>query len=94
MHLRGWLILNLRRRSMTLSEWSEWRKLPQTSEWFKYLKNLRELAKEDWADAAFVGAEESETLQRNAAALGEVKLLYKLINTEYEDLEEIKDELK
>lgn len=79
---------------MTLNEWQEWKHLPQTIEWFKYLRNLRELAKEEWAQAMYVSELSDESLQRNAAALGEVNLLKELIEATYESLEEVKDELE
>lgn len=79
---------------MTLQEWSEWKHLPQTIEWFKYLRNLREVVKEEWTQAMYVSELSDETLQRNAAALGEVNLLKELIESTYEEIEKVKDELE
>lgn len=78
---------------MTLQEWTEWRLQSQTSEFFKFLKNLREYTKEEWAASAFTGSTSEETLQRNAAALGAIHVLNRLIEVEYEQIEEIKSEL-
>lgn len=79
---------------MTLSEWQEWLQVPQTSEFFTYLKNKREVIKEEWAQALYVGDVDYETIQRNAAAIGQVTLLTDLLRLEYEELEEMKIEGK
>lgn len=79
---------------MTLSEFKEWKVNPQTVEFFDYLKRLREITKEEWAQALFVGDTSDETTQRNSAALGQVKLLDVLVRTSQEDIEESKDEFK
>lgn len=77
---------------MNSYEWDEWKRHPVTQEFMDYLKNLREKAKEEWAVGSYVGGLDSETLQRNAAALGHVDLLKALLETEYEDIEDAKGE--
>lgn len=79
---------------MTLQEWSEWKHLPQTIEWFRFLHSLREVRKEEWAQAMFVGELVEESIQRNSAALGETQLLKEIIEATYEDIEKVKDELE
>lgn len=74
---------------MTLSEFKEWQLLPQTSEFFEYLKLRKEVVKEEWAEALYVGDVGEETLQRNAAALGEVKLLKEILSLDHATLEEM-----
>lgn len=77
---------------MTLSEWKEWKANPQTSEFFQFLARLREEIKEDWAQSYYVGESDSETVQRNAAALGQVDLLGRLQYVTFESVEESKVE--
>lgn len=78
---------------MTKQEWVEWRLQTQTIEFFKFLRNLKEYTKEEWASSVFTGPTSEETLQRNASALGEIHVLTRLLEVEYEQIEEIKDEL-
>lgn len=73
---------------MMPGEWDEWRSHPVTQEFFRYLKKLREEVKEEWANSTYVGAYDGETIQRNAAAIGQVNLLQALIETRQEDLED------
>lgn len=59
-----------------------------TGEWFKFLTNLKEQLKEDWVNGAYVGSLGEETLQRNAAAIGQADLLTRLLQATVEDVEE------
>lgn len=59
---------------------------PMTKEWFQFLLKLREEIKEEWTSSAFVGETSSETLQRNAAAIGQVDLLARLMEATVEDV--------
>lgn len=77
---------------MTLEEFQEWKKHPASERFFKFLAKTREGIKEEWANSAFVGAEKEETLQRNAAALGQVRILEDLINATFEEIEEFLSE--
>lgn len=43
--------------------------------------------KAEWADSVFTGATGDETLQRNAAAIGQVNLLSKLREVTLEEIE-------
>jgi hypothetical protein len=79
---------------MTLVEWEEWKLSQTTKEWFDFLKNLREEIKEDWAQSRYVGEYDSLTCQMNAAALGQVRLIEKLLEAEYVEIEEQKVESK
>lgn len=69
-------------------EWQEWIKNPTTQEWFKFLSALREEIKEEWADSVYVGASGDETLQRNAAAIGQSDLLKRLQEATVEEVTE------
>jgi hypothetical protein len=60
-----------------------------TREWFLFLKNLREEVKEEWAKSVFVGERSEETLQRNAAAIGQVDLIARLLEAKYEEITEV-----
>lgn len=77
---------------MLLEEWKEWRLNPSTLEFFKFLDNLQDKIKDEWANSIYTGPEGDETLQRNAAALGQVSLLREIREMTFEDLEEIKSE--
>jgi hypothetical protein len=79
---------------MTSNEWTEWKLNQQTIEFFKFLKNLREYTKEEWANSVFTGEIADDTLQRNASALGAIHVLTKLLEVEYEQVEEMKVESK
>jgi hypothetical protein len=79
---------------MTKNEWDEWKLSQTTKEWFDFLKSIREEVKDEWANSLYVGAFDSETLQRNAAALGEVNLIDRLLQAEYVEIEEQKVEYK
>ena len=78
--------------TVTLQEWEEWVLLPVTKEFFDYLTRNRERLKEEWASSIYTGPDETETLQRNAAAIGQVNLLKELLDMSYEELEGSKDE--
>lgn len=73
---------------MTQQEWNEWKLMTQTQEWFEYLGKLKEGLKDGWVSNAYVSASGDETLQRNAAAIGQAQLLEDLIDTTYEEIEE------
>ena len=73
-------------------EWQEWVQNPVTKEFFEFLNRSREKIKEEWALSIYTGASDVETLQRNAAAIGQVNLLKELVEIEFERLEESKDE--
>lgn len=77
---------------MNSYEWDEWKRHPVTQEFLDYLARLRERVKEEWAGSAYTGALDSETIQRNAAAIGQVELLKALMDTEYADIEDTKGE--
>lgn len=79
---------------MTLNEWKEWKVNPQTVEFFAFLNRLREITKEEWAQDLYVGGTADATSQRNAGALGQVRLLDVLLRIDYESIEESKNELK
>lgn len=59
-----------------------------TEEWFKFLGSLKEQIKNDWVDSAYVGASGDETIQRNAAALGQADLLGRLMDATFVEIEE------
>lgn len=77
---------------MQLEEWKEWLNNSVTKEWFKFLIRTREQIKEEWANSAYVGEAVEESVQRNAAAIGQVKLLKLLEEVTFEDIEESKSE--
>lgn len=77
---------------MLLEEWKEWRENPRTKEFFDTLDRLRDNIKEEWANSIYTGPVGEETIQRNAAALGQVSLLRELREMSFEDFEEIKSE--
>jgi hypothetical protein len=60
-----------------------------TKEWFQFLISLREEVKEGWATSIYVGATAEETLQRNAAAIGQVDLLSRLLEAKVSDIDEV-----
>ena len=57
-------------------------------EWFSFLNSLKEEIKNDWTNSAFVGASADETLQRNAAAIGQADLLKRLLEASFVEIEE------
>ena len=77
---------------MTLDEYQEWKQHPATDRFFKFLNKTRENIKEEWANSIYVGAEKEETLQRNASAIGQVKLLSLLEEATFEEIEELLSE--
>lgn len=54
-----------------------------TVEWFQFQKKLLEDIKNNWVDSLYVGASADETIQRNAAALGQADLLKRLLEAEF-----------
>ena len=72
-------------------EWDNWKQDKVTKEWFKFLKILEEEVKDNWAAGNYVGGTSEETLQRNAAALGQVDLLSRLLIATVEEIEESKE---
>jgi hypothetical protein len=70
-------------------EWAEWKQHRVTEEWFKFLDNLREELKEDWANSSFVGEVDTETLQRNSYHLGQAALLKRLKEATVVEMEEL-----
>jgi hypothetical protein len=58
-------------------------------EWFKLLQSLKVEIQEDWANSLYVGETGDETLQRNAAALGQVNLISRLMQATVEEITEI-----
>jgi len=75
---------------MTNNEWIEWKNHPVTNEWFDYISRLREKVKEEWANGTYTGTYDSETLQRNSAAIGQASLLMALVDVDFEEIEESK----
>jgi hypothetical protein len=51
---------------------------------FQFLKSLRELAKEEWANGAFTDNSVDGTAQLNAEVIGKVRLLQDLLEVSYE----------
>lgn len=72
-------------------EWKSWKQDKVTKEWFKFLAILEEELKDNWAAGVYVGAVSEETLQRNAAAIGQAELLGRLANATVEEIEESKE---
>jgi len=70
-------------------EFDEWLKIPATIEFFKALEKTRADTLEDWASSRFVGALDSETIQKNAYALGEVTMLRKVLDITLEEINQI-----
>jgi hypothetical protein len=54
-----------------------------TKEWMQKLSELREQIKEDWAKSRYVGDLDSETLQCNAGAIGQIRLIDRLLEAEF-----------
>jgi hypothetical protein len=51
---------------------------------FLFLKNLKELLKEEWANGTFTSEDVQGTIQLNSVALGKVHLLEDLFDLNYE----------
>ena len=66
-------------------QYRNWKHLPETQMFFKYLNSLRESAKDDWAYEQFVGNDLNEWALRNAKALGGVQVIKNLIDMEFID---------
>ena len=77
---------------MLLEEYKEWLTHPVTEVWFKFLDKTRESIKEEWANSIYTGAGNDETLQRNAAAIGQANLIKLLTDAAFEDIVETVDE--
>ena len=74
--------------SILRKEYQQWRETTETARFFRYLHQLRERTKEDWAQRAFEGNDFQTMMLKNAAALGEVAILDDLLKAEtFEDLE-------
>lgn len=57
-----------------------------TVEWFKFQGKLLEDIKNNWIESIYVGASVDETIQRNAAALGQADLLKRLLEADYMEI--------
>lgn len=57
--------------------------------WFKHLALRQEQLKSDWVLSAFTGDQPYDTLQRNAAAIGQANLLKELVELDFEEIEKI-----
>lgn len=69
-------------------EFLEWLSLPATQKFKRLLAKWQENLKDQWASGAFVGEDKDSTLMANAAALGEVNLLKRIIELEYWQISE------
>lgn len=79
-------------QSLEELEFNEWMQLPETLKFFKYLKELRETTKEEWAEGRFISDNHQVFITRSAIAQGGVKLLADLTNLQYKDIEEFYNE--
>jgi len=57
-------------------------------EWYKFLDSLKKELQEEWSKSIYVGETGDETLQRNAAAIGQVQLIDKLKEATVENVTE------
>ena len=55
-----------------------------TEQVFRFLDNLRQLAKDEWANGTFTSSDIYGTLQLNSEAIGKARLLEDLLEMNYE----------
>jgi hypothetical protein len=77
---------------MTPEQFSQWRKQPETQEFFDYLWRLRLIAMEDWAHRAFMGNTPDQSNRRNDHAIGQVECMTKLLTVKFEDIQKAFEE--
>lgn len=75
-------------------EWAEWRQHPVTLALNKYLREVRVGLMEQWASKAFQGETRDEILTLNAAALGQIEHLDRLIELELKDFNEVLEDVR
>lgn len=59
-----------------------------TEQLFKNLRNRKRQIQIDWASSLYVGDTSDQTIQRNAAALGEVHAIEDLLELTFEEITE------
>lgn len=67
---------------------ANWRQIPETQRFFRYLKDKRDECKENWAQRMYVKKTDSESEANNYEALGSVAVLEDLLNLTNSDIED------
>lgn len=78
---------------MTLQEWTEWKNLPQSKEWFEFLKLTVEEAKDLWLSQFGIEDTEFKSSYTNAYMLGGANAVKKLVEISYEEFIEERNDL-
>jgi hypothetical protein len=67
-------------------EFSEWLLQPMTVAYMSYLKELKRSTMEDWAAGLYTAESAEGTAQKNAVALGQIRLIEDLLTLTVEDI--------
>jgi hypothetical protein len=70
------------------TEWATWQSLPTTLAHRELLRKWRQGLMEQWASGLFDGPKFAENSIRNAGAIAQIRLIEKLLDLKYEQLEE------
>lgn len=66
----------------------QWRRMPETQEFFRYLWHCRLMAMEEWADRQHLNEQDVQaSMHANAMALGGVKVLTSMLDVNFGDIE-------
>jgi hypothetical protein len=68
---------------MDKDEWASWMLQEKTIEFFKWLENGKETAKEDWAQEMFRADNMQDWALKNAFALGGIKVINQILDKEF-----------
>lgn len=72
---------------MNAEQFKQWRELPETKFFFRYLWHCRLMAMEEWASRGYTNDDSKKGAESNAFALGGVKVLTSLLDVTTEDIE-------
>ena len=75
------------KRTVTETEFNEWRDHPVTRAFLNTLRRWREDQKEVWASGAFTDQSHFGTVILNAKAIGNCEVLDRIVGFDYEQLE-------
>jgi hypothetical protein len=71
---------------LTSEDFDDWLTNPVTEVFRKHLGKMVEQTKGDWASGLYTAESSEGTAQKNAVALGSIRILEDILNITYEDL--------